>query len=30
MKAVIRPGGGDSTPSDGDQVGLTLRLVKPI
>ena len=20
MKAVIRPGGGDSTPSDGDQV----------
>lgn len=24
MKAVMRPGGGDSTPSDGDQVNLLV------
>jgi len=27
MKALIRPGGGDSRPSDGDQVFICFALV---
>jgi hypothetical protein len=27
MKALMRPGGGDSRPSDGDQVTLLFILI---
>jgi hypothetical protein len=28
MKALVRPGGGDSSPSDGDQVTLLFITLK--